>query len=202
MAPVKRKGNSAGEVAPAQPQKRVRVGAEERKSDQKQQKTKPSADKSNSSSNDGPKASDLTVLRDEEASFPRGGASVLTPLERKQIHLQATKDVLFEQKGSKKSAEPYGDESEEEDVEMNDAEDTTAAVKKPRKSKTKGKKNAEQTASEPQGVRIEGLNFKVRCCPLFSTNWCTDWTAHCTRVYDSGPSLQHKCQRRRPFPTK
>ena len=157
MAPIKRKGNAAEEVAARQPQKRVRVGAEERKNDQKKQKA---GDKSKSSSGTGPKPSELTVLRDEEAAFPRGGASVLTPLERKQIQLQATKDVLFEQKGTQKQTDDLGD-GEEEDVEMNDMDDTNASVKKPRKRKTKGKKNEEQDDSGRQGPRIEGLSFKV-----------------------------------------
>lgn len=158
MAPIKRKGNAAVEVAAHKPQKRVRVGAEERKNDQKKQKTD---DKSKSSSTASPKPSELTVLRDEEAAFPRGGASVLTPLERKQIQLEATKDVLFEQKGPKQQADGFGDEEkEEEDVEMNGAEGTNT-VKKPRKRKTKSKKNEEQEDSGRQGPRIEGLSFKV-----------------------------------------
>ncbi|RMJ27532.1 hypothetical protein PHISP_01589 [Aspergillus sp. HF37] len=160
MAPVKRKGNAAEEAAARQPPKRVRVGAEEHKSDQKKQKTKSTDDKPKPSPNEGHEASELTVLRDDEASFPRGGASVLTPLERKQIHVQAAKDVLFEQKGSKKPSDDVGDDDEEEDVKMDNADDTAAAVKMPRKRKTKGKKNAEHPASEPQGVRIEGLSFK------------------------------------------
>ena len=33
--------------------------------------------------------------REEEQDFPRGGHSVLTPLEKKVIREQATKDTLF-----------------------------------------------------------------------------------------------------------
>ncbi|KAL2011206.1 hypothetical protein VTN00DRAFT_3924 [Thermoascus crustaceus] len=143
MAPVKRKGNVAEDATARQPQKRVRVGADEQKKDQKENV----------------KASELTVLRDDEPAFPRGGGSVLTPLEKKQIHMKATRDVLFEQKGSGKPA--GGLESEDEDDAMEDVDEAAPAPKKARKSKTKGKKkNAEQKASEKQGVRIEGLNFK------------------------------------------
>ena len=39
-----------------------------------------------------------TILDDEERAFPRGGGSVLTPLEQRQIQIQATRDVLFEEK--------------------------------------------------------------------------------------------------------
>ncbi|OJJ37524.1 hypothetical protein ASPWEDRAFT_50685 [Aspergillus wentii DTO 134E9] len=155
MAPIKRKGNTAEEAAARQPQKRVRVGAEDRKKkDQKQNTAEEGKSKPTST-----KASELSVLRDDEPSFPRGGASVLTPLERKQIQIQATKDVLFEQKGSKKSSGNLGDEDDDEDVDMGNADDTATSTKKPRKRKTKGKKNAEQDAAE-KTVRIEGLNFK------------------------------------------
>ncbi|PUU76130.1 hypothetical protein B9Z19DRAFT_1130280 [Tuber borchii] len=42
------------------------------------------------------KQSTLRASKDEEASFPRGGGSILTPLEFKQISNDAAKDVLFE----------------------------------------------------------------------------------------------------------
>lgn len=154
MAPIKRKGNAPEETATRQPQKRAKVGAEEFK-DQKPKDT-------------APKASELSVLRDDEPSFPRGGASVLTPLERKQIQIQATKDVLFEQKGSKgskKSTRQTDDENddEDEDVEMED-DDTAAPAKKSRKKKTKGKKSEDKEKSE-KTVRIEPLSFKVLLKP-------------------------------------
>ncbi|RHZ52376.1 putative rRNA biogenesis protein RRP5 [Aspergillus thermomutatus] len=152
MAPIKRKGNAAEQAVTRQPQKRVRVGAEEGSKDQKKQRT--------SESTTDPKATELSVLRDDEPSFPRGGGSVLTPLEKKQIHIQATKDVLFEQKGSKKPSDNFADEDDDEDIEMNDADDNATSAKQSRKRKTKSKKRAEQEANEKQGVRIEGLNFK------------------------------------------
>jgi rRNA biogenesis protein RRP5 len=43
-------------------------------------------------------ATKLSKVREEDAAFPRGGASVLTPLEHKQIQIEATQDVLFERK--------------------------------------------------------------------------------------------------------
>ena len=162
MAPIKRKGNAAEEASARQPQKRVRVGAEDRNKDQKKQKTASKESKSKPDSDLAPKASELSVLRDDEPSFPRGGGSVLTPLERKQIQIQATKDVLFEQKGARPSSGNF-DDGLEDDTDMEDAGDATSATaKKDRKRKTKGKKATEQDASESKGVRIEGLNFKVR----------------------------------------
>ncbi|KAF7589777.1 rRNA biogenesis protein rrp5 [Aspergillus hancockii] len=159
MAQIKRKGNSAEETASArQPQKRVRVGAEEHKKDQKKQRTDASGEsKSKSDTSSAPKSSELTVLRGDEPSFPRGGGSVLTPLERKQIQIQATKDVLFEQKGTKGSSDTLRNDKDDEDAEMEDA-DAATATKKSRKRKTKSIKADE--AKDKQGVRIEGLNFK------------------------------------------
>ena len=87
----------------------------------------------------------------------------MTPLERKQIQVEATKDVLFEQKGSKKSSGAPGneDEDEDEDADMGEADDS-AAAKKPRKQrKSKAKKKADKEESDKKSVRIEGLNFKV-----------------------------------------
>lgn len=201
MAPVKRKGNAAEEAAARQPQKRVRVGAEGN-TDQKKQKTKPPNEKSKSSSSNGPKPSELTVLRDEEAAFPRGGASILTPLERKQIQLEATKDVLFEQKGSKKPGDDVEDE-EDRDVEMDGAEGTVPTTKKPRKRKTKSKKDEGREDSGRHGPRVEGLSFKVCRIFVFSCRigQLTD-VAHCPGVYDLGSSLEHQCPRHRPFPAQ
>ncbi|KAJ5098158.1 hypothetical protein N7532_005159 [Penicillium argentinense] len=151
MAPVKRKGNAPEETAARQPQKRAKVGTEERKNEQKPRDT-------------APKASELSVLRDDEPSFPRGGGSVLTPLERKQIQIQAHKDVLFEQKGPKGPKKPSrefddSDDEDENDVDMEDA-DTAAPAKKSRKKKTKGKKSNKEDKAEKEGVRIEPLTYK------------------------------------------
>ncbi|KGO58033.1 Nucleic acid-binding, OB-fold [Penicillium expansum] len=157
MAPIKRKGNAPEENTARQPQKRAKVGAEEVKKDHKK-----SNDATTSTAG---KASELSVLRDDEPSFPRGGASVLTPLERKQIQIQANRDVLFEQKesGNKKLSQKtpskeFAEESDD-DVEMED-EETTATTKKSRKKKSKGKKSADKETDDKQNVRIEGLSFK------------------------------------------
>ncbi|KAJ9212611.1 hypothetical protein DTO166G4_5830 [Paecilomyces variotii] len=155
MAPIKRKGNSGPETAARQPQKRARVGDDEQKKDQKKQNVKAS-EKRTEEQPPKPKASELSILRDDEPTFPRGGASVLTPLERKQIQIQATRDVLFEQKGGK----PSTFDEDDEDVAMEDSgEAATATKKKSRKSKTKSKKSETQT-DDKQAVKIESLSFK------------------------------------------
>ena len=91
------------------------------------------------------------ITRTEEAAFPRGGASVLTPLEHKQIGIDATRDVLFEQ--GAKSSKPDGD-----------GENGTAQPRKKSKGKGKGKSKQNATATEPEEdvVKIEGLSYKVR----------------------------------------
>jgi len=92
-------------------------------------------------------ASRLSKIGDEEAAFPRGGASVLTPLEHKQIQIDATRDVLFEQEESKLSKR--ADELED------------APVRKGSKSKNKGKTTIKPNEPEPDVVKIEGLSYKV-----------------------------------------
>lgn len=156
MAQIKRKGNVAED---ATTQKRARVGAEDRKKDNKKQLTDTVEDGAAS------KSTNVSVLRDEEPAFPRGGASVLTPLERKQIQLEATQDVLFEQKGPKKSSGAGEDEDEDEDAEIGGA--AAKKARKPRKTKAK-KKAEEKEAADKKGVRVEGLNFKVRWKTLSS----------------------------------
>lgn len=154
MAPIKRKGNAPEERNTRQPQKRAKVDAEETKKHSKSKDT---------SKDTALKGSELSVLRDDEPSFPRGGGGVLTPLERKQIQIQANKDVLFEQNGQKKQTREFDDDNDddEDDVDMEDA-DTAGTPKKSKKRKTKGKKSADKEPAEKQGVRIEPLSYKVR----------------------------------------
>jgi rRNA biogenesis protein RRP5 len=100
----------------------------------------------------------ISRVREEEAAFPRGGASILTPLEHKQIQIEATRHVLFEQQGAKS---PRPDEEGEE-------EETAIRERQKPKSKGKGKKGAEKTEPEDETVKIEGLSYKV-CCELRTT---------------------------------
>ncbi|OBA19753.1 hypothetical protein METBIDRAFT_32824 [Metschnikowia bicuspidata var. bicuspidata NRRL YB-4993] len=51
-----------------------------------------------------------TKLSSSEVAFPRGGASVLTPLEMKTISNKATEDVLFEQASLEKKRGPVADD--------------------------------------------------------------------------------------------
>ncbi|KKY24572.1 putative rrna biogenesis protein rrp5 [Diplodia seriata] len=93
-----------------------------------------------------------SVLKQEEQSFPRGGASVLTPLEHKQIQNEAARDVLFEQSNKKAGKGGDGDN----DVDMEDAEGQKATKKK---RKSKGRKS-DAAEKEEAGIKIEGLSYK------------------------------------------
>lgn len=98
--------------------------------------------KSTTGSAERPKSSVVSVLKDEEPMFPRGGGSVLTPLEQKRIQLEAKADAMREE-------------------EFNTGKKTT----KPKEKKTKSKSKKDQAAgskSEEETIQVESLNFKVR----------------------------------------
>lgn len=98
-----------------------------------------------------------SVLKEEE-NFPRGGASVLTSLEHKQIRVQATEDALFEQTtGTKSARTDFGDE-ENEDLHDGTVE---APVKVDRKRLSKVTSSKTVTVPKSSGIRIEGLSYKV-----------------------------------------
>lgn len=107
----------------------------------------------------------LSILRAEEPAFPRGGASILTPLEHKQIQIQAKQDVLFEQNTGKKAAKKdFEDEENEEGMPEQSSGPTSKSKRKPR---AKDKKKGNNEAPAEVSVRIEGLSYKVEC----PSNW-------------------------------
>jgi rRNA biogenesis protein RRP5 len=163
MAPVKRKGNDPDESNPASKKQRVKATdnkkaapKKERKPDgasKKKPETKPNVELEPTT-----KPAVVSVLRDEAPAFPRGGASVLTPLEKKQIHIQATRDVLFEQHGGGEvDGLASGDDDE---ADYKDTEKSTAPKSK-RKRKDKGRAATANEQAEKPSVRVEPLNFKV-----------------------------------------
>ena len=95
----------------------------------------------------------------EEENFPRGGASVLTSLEQKQIRAQAVEDALFEQTtGIKSVRTDFGDEEEDQNLQEDIIE---APVKADRKRSSKSNDNKLITNPKESGSRIEGLSYKV-----------------------------------------
>lgn len=101
------------------------------------------------------RAAQRSIFKDEEKVFPRGGASVLTPLEHKQIQIKANQDVLFEQAGLKRSgADALSDQGSDAG-----AEDASKASKK---RKSKKAKTVHTEEEKKHKIRADGLTFKVR----------------------------------------
>ena len=96
----------------------------------------------------------------EEPAFQRGGASILTPLEHKQIKIQATRDALFEQStGQKAKNAEFEDEEDEDDVDI-ESKEISSKPKANTKAKRKRAKGSEK--DETPILRIEGLSYKVQ----------------------------------------
>ncbi|KAL1584265.1 hypothetical protein WHR41_06721 [Cladosporium halotolerans] len=144
MASVKRKA-----VADERPLKKAKSG----KPDENEKKLGKKGDaKAGKPAKDGDagerKPAVKSVLQQEESSFPRGGASVLTPIEKKQIEARAERDVLFEQQTGQKPARNEGDDD------LFDEEEEDAGAKK---NKKKGK-----MAKKSSGVKIPGSGIKIQ----------------------------------------
>ncbi|KAJ1335486.1 rRNA biogenesis protein RRP5 [Microdochium nivale] len=86
----------------------------------------------------------VSRLKEEEPLFPRGGGSILSPFEQKQISVQAKQDVLFEQESS---------------VGVKKAGNAGKKGKKAGKD-TKAGKKSNSAADGEAGIRIESLNYK------------------------------------------
>ncbi|KAH6642042.1 rRNA biogenesis protein-like protein RRP5 [Boeremia exigua] len=138
-APAKKEKGASSDRSSKRPRKSD--GATESLAQSKPDKTERAA----------PKAS---VFKDEESSFPRGGASVLTPLEHKQIQIKANQDVLFEQTGAKRSG---GDDNEFADM---GSEDEGKAAKKAKKWPAKKGKKSNGDDEKDDVIKVEGLNYK------------------------------------------
>ncbi|RMZ71103.1 hypothetical protein GMOD_00005609 [Pyrenophora seminiperda CCB06] len=148
MGAIKRKAEQG-----AMPSKKAKSAstdrsAKRRKSDIEQ--TSPAKAKPESAA---PKPS---VFKDEEKSFPRGGASVLTPLEHKQISIKATQDVLFEQAGVKRPS-GGGDDGFSDMGSEDDAKAASKSKKKFPKKSTKPHEGGEKEVA----VRTKGLSYKT-----------------------------------------
>jgi rRNA biogenesis protein RRP5 len=100
-----------------------------------------------------PKEDASTMLRVEEKAFPRGGSNTLSSLEHKQISIQVTRDVLFEQSGSKRPAT--------DNLSELDGASVRSTSPKPRhKKKKKNIKEGQNGEEEKKQTRIEGLSYR------------------------------------------
>jgi rRNA biogenesis protein RRP5 len=153
MAPVKRKG------PPTEEKRSSKISSVDHRSPKRLRKSELESSKENSEKASASKGrpTKLSAPREEDPAFPRGGASILTPLEHKQIQIDATRDVLFEQNASRNSGGPLDDDGKE----VNGA---SKAPKKPKKSRVKkGEKTSANAEKEEDEVRIESLSYKVSC---------------------------------------
>ena len=149
MAPVKRKA-----VGDERPSKKPR-GAKEEIDGTAAKRSK--ASKTSKSQDEKPserRPAAKSILQQEERAFPRGGASVLTPIEQKQIKAQAERDVLFEQETGQKV--PQEDGSEGGDL----FDEGAVAARAPKKRKTKRQGGEDVQNSAGSGIWIQGLSYK------------------------------------------
>ncbi|KAF1938499.1 nucleic acid-binding protein [Clathrospora elynae] len=146
MAAIKRKADQGSTPSKKEKGAQSDRSAKRRKSDVEQ----PSAAKPKPESAAPPKPS---VFKDEEKSFPRGGASVLTPLEHKQIQIKANQDVLFEQTGGKRTG---GDDGFSD---MGSDDGDKSAPKPKKRPVKKGTKSSGDGETE-DFIRVEGLSYK------------------------------------------
>lgn len=146
MSSIKRKGapsanfseRDAKHNAESRPSKKVKSEKTGKRDEKKGAKD---TEKTSSSANA------ITTVQGDEPLFPRGGGSVLTPLEHRQITIQAKQDALFEEESGKPSKK--ADKTEKSDK------------KRKRKSSKKEDKTLGTSARDEDAVKIEGLNYKV-----------------------------------------
>jgi rRNA biogenesis protein RRP5 len=152
---MKRKAESGTSVPKDKKKKKFEKPSKEGRETKAPKTTVPAAE--SSTPNVEKKPVQKSVLQLEEKSFPRGGASVLTPLEHKQIQVKATQDVLFEQSGSKR---PVRHDSSDDDFDQPAEEATEKRPSKKQRKSTAEKKGKANGVVEKQERRIEGLGYK------------------------------------------
>ena len=143
MSNLKRK-DAPGGHPPAKSAKNSKA-ARPAKNDAPRQDTQPAAKaakKAAESGGDRAKAPAVSLLKDEEPIFPRGGGSVLTPLEQKQIQLEAKADAM------------------REDEFDTGAKAQTKKKRKMSSAKGEGKSGSKKKDGE-DAIKVESLNFKV-----------------------------------------
>ena len=156
MAPIKRKGEASASQPDNNSRKRQRKDGKDSGPKPKQSKVdEESLSKKASDAKSPPKQNTSFLTNSNEPpAFPRGGASALTPVERKQIQVQATRDVLFEQKNKGASFSDSELDSEP------DGEAVPLRSDKKRSSKKSKQKTKSLTDKSKRDLRIEGLNYK------------------------------------------
>ena len=143
MSSLKRKGAPGGPSAPKSSKTSSEPRPSKRTKSEKpaKQERKPASTEEKAPASKAEDAPVISRLKEEEPLFPRGGGSVLSPLEHKQIQIQAKKDVLFEQEAA-----------------VSAKQGEKIARRKSRKSTEKG---PDLPVRDEDAVKIESLNYKV-----------------------------------------
>ncbi|TKA23532.1 hypothetical protein B0A50_07110 [Salinomyces thailandicus] len=151
MAPVKRK--AVTDDRSSKKSKATKESGEDQPAVRTEKSTKKDAKRQDDEGSSERRPIAKSILQQEDRSFPRGGASVLTPLEHRQIKAQAERDVLFEQQTGQKA--PH----QEEDGDLFDPNEAEAVpAKKKRKLKEGGKDGGPKVPGS--GIKIHGLSYK------------------------------------------
>ncbi|KAI0844161.1 nucleic acid-binding protein [Daldinia vernicosa] len=138
MSSLKRK-DAPGAASIAKPTKAHSDSRPSKRS--KPDKTSEKNDAKSNSNSKPTSTSTVSRLKEDEPIFPRGGGSVLTPLEHKQISIQAKQDVLFEQASGQSTNKP----------------DRISKKKRVKLSKD-GKSGKSQ--QDEESTKVESLNYK------------------------------------------
>jgi rRNA biogenesis protein RRP5 len=158
MAPLKRKSNGAEFSSVKASPKRQRTDARPAHSQTSDHKGAGTESKPGKDSSKSTRSAPTSLLTNEQPAFPRGGASLLTPIERKQIQAQATRDALKEHASSGdlfNTSRQVPDDSGDEDI----IQDTLKWSKKKRNKASK-QKPSNGGIQETAALRIEGLSYK------------------------------------------
>jgi rRNA biogenesis protein RRP5 len=160
MAPVKRKSNAVESSGAKALAKRQRTDATPADSDNLAEKSAGKSSKAGTGSSKSSNPVPISLWTNEQPAFPRGGASLLTPIERKQIEAQATRDALKEHASSGDLFSTSGrvhDESDKKGI----TQSIPDRSKQRRKKTSKMHKPSDGGKQESAAVRIEGLSHKV-----------------------------------------
>jgi rRNA biogenesis protein RRP5 len=159
MASLKRKSHAADFPNVKASTKRQRTDTQPAHSATPDHKRTENQSKPGKDSSKSTRSASTSLLTNEQPAFPRGGASLLTPIEKKQIQAQASRDALKEHTSSGdlfSTSHEVLDNSDEENV----AQDTLRGSKKRRKKASK-QNPSDGGLQETTTLRIEGLSYKV-----------------------------------------
>jgi rRNA biogenesis protein RRP5 len=160
MTPVKRKSNAIESSGAKALAKRQRTDATPADADKLTEKGARKSSKAGTGSSKSGNPIPISLWTNEQPAFPRGGASLLTPIERKQIEAQATRDALKEHASSGdlfSTSDKAHDGSDEDGI----TQSIPDGSKQRRKKTSKRHKPSDGGKQASAAVRIEGLSHKV-----------------------------------------